>query len=215
MPGRQSTVTRRRGASSAAEKPARGRINQALERLRPRGRGGLAQPRPRKRRKIIVITSDGVNAKTATPSAMEDILFEAAALGRISPFTPSEWGLRDTNRGTTTMSHYAHATGGDIYYAAHPADLSRFYAQVSEQARHQYTNGCNPTTRSVSSKDYHSIEVRIRRPGLSRLPRSRWLPPHSAPVVTFFTRGAPCTGPAGESRARLRLSFQLEWHRHR
>jgi VWFA-related protein len=154
------------GAPSVAEKPLHAgestkhlndSIHAAAEALRGRGRD---------RRKIIVIISDGVNAKNNTFSYEDTLKLLLSA--DISVYAV---GVDSAilNRGTTTMSHYAHATGGDIYYAAHPADLSRFYAQVSEQARHQYTIGYNPTT--DRSKDYHSIEVRIRRPGLTLLAR--------------------------------------------
>ena len=74
------------------------------------------------------------------------------------------------NRGTSILSHYAHATGGDVYYAARGSSLPDLYSHVSEQARHQYTLGYVPSGTS-RSQDYHSIEVRIRRPELTLLTR--------------------------------------------
>ncbi len=154
------------GAPSIAEKPLHAgestkhlndAIHAAAEVLRTRGRD---------RRKIIVVISDGVNAKNNTFSYDDTLKLLLSADISVYAVGVDSAVL---NRGTTTMSHYAHATGGDIYYAARAADLSRFYAQVSEQARHQYTLGYNPTT--DRTKDYHTIEVRIRRPGLSILAR--------------------------------------------
>ena len=154
------------GAPSVAEKPLRAgastkhmndAIHAAAEVLRTRGRD---------RRKVIVVISDGINARNNTFSYDDTLKLLLSA--DISVYAVGV-DAAVLNRGTTVMSHYAHATGGDVYYAAHPDDLSRLYAQVSEQARHQYTIGYVPTT--DRSKDYHSIEVRIRRPGLTLLAR--------------------------------------------
>ncbi len=154
------------GAPSVAEKPLRAgastkhmndAIHAAAEVLRTRGRD---------RRKVIVVISDGINARNNTFSYDDTLKLLLSADISIYAVGVDAAVL---NRGTTVMSHYAHATGGDVYYAAHPDDLSRLYAQVSEQARHQYTIGYVPTT--DRSKDYHSIEVRIRRPGLTLLAR--------------------------------------------
>jgi hypothetical protein len=49
-------------------------------------------------------------------------------------------------------------------------NLEELYARVSEQARHQYTitySGAH----TDRSKPYHTIEVRVKRPGLSLLAR--------------------------------------------
>jgi len=77
--------------------------------------------------------------------------------------------------GTTDLSRYAHSTGGDVYYAAHESDLPNLYAQVSEEARHQYTIGYL-STGTDRGKLYHSIEVRIKRSGLSLLTRDGYYP---------------------------------------
>jgi Ca-activated chloride channel homolog len=154
------------GAPSVAEKPLRAgestkhmndAIHAAAEVLRTRGRD---------RRKVIVVISDGINARNNTFSYDDTLKLLLSA--DISVYAVGV-DAAVLNRGTTAMSHYAHATGGDVYYAAHPEELSRLYAQVSEQARHQYTIGYVPTT--DRTKDYHTIEVRIRRPGLTLLAR--------------------------------------------
>jgi VWFA-related protein len=154
------------GAPTVAQKPLKAgestkhlndAIHAAAELLRTRGRD---------HRKVIVVISDGVNAKNNTFSYDDTLKLLLSA--DISVYAVGV-DAAVINRGTTAMSRYAHATGGDVYYAAHPQELARFYAQVSEQARHQYTIGYNPTT--DRTKDFHSIEVRIRRPGLTLLAR--------------------------------------------
>ena len=155
------------GAPSVAEKPLRKgestkHINDAVyaaaEVLRKRGR---------ERRKVIVLVSDGINAKNNTHSYDETLKLllssdiSVYALGVDAAFF---------NRGTTLLSRYAHATGGDVYYAERLAELSKLYAQVSEEARHQYTIGYVPAN-TDRNQDYHSIEVRIRRPELNLLAR--------------------------------------------
>jgi len=151
------TVAQKQLHAGESTKHLNDAVHAAAELLRSRGRD---------RRKVIVIISDGVNAKNNTFSYDDTLKLLLSA-------DISVYGVgvdaAVINRGTTAMSRYAHATGGDIYYAAHPQELAKFYAQVSEQARHQYTIGYNPTT--DRTKDFHSIEVRIRRPGLTLLAR--------------------------------------------
>ena len=79
------------------------------------------------------------------------------------------------NRGPTVLggnvlAKYAHATGGDIYYAPTREELENLYSRVSEQARNQYTLAYNGG-RADRSKIYHTIEVRVKRPGLNLLAR--------------------------------------------
>jgi VWFA-related protein len=127
----------------------------------------LLRTRARDRRKVIVIVSDGKNARNNTYSYDETLKMLLS-----SDISVYAIGLDSAVilRGTTTLSHYAHATGGDVYYAARTGELPQLYAQVTEEARHQYTLGYVPAN-TDRSKPYHSIEVRIRRPGLTLLAR--------------------------------------------
>ena len=68
-------------------------------------------------------------------------------------------------RGASSLSRYARATGGDIHFVNNAPALSRAYAQVAEEARHQYTLAYVPAG-TDRTQNYHSIEVRVRRPGL-------------------------------------------------
>jgi len=127
----------------------------------------ILRARSRERRKVIVIVSDGANARYNTHTAAETM--KALLSADVSVYAI---GLDQANllRGTTDLSRYAHQTGGDVYYALHEQDLPNLYAQAGEEARHQYTIGYIPSG-TDRGKPYHSIEVRIKRPGLSLLCR--------------------------------------------
>ena len=72
--------------------------------------------------------------------------------------------------GNNILAKYAHSTGGDIFYASSREDLEGLYARVSEQARNQYTIAYSGA-KTDRSQPYHTIEVRVKRPGLSLLAR--------------------------------------------
>lgn len=131
------------------------------------GAAQMLQTRGRERRKIIVIVSDGANARYNAHNATETMKTLLSA--DVSVYAI---GLDQANllRGTTDLSKYAHQTGGDVYYALHEQDLPNLYGQAGEEARHQYTIGYIPSG-TDRGKPYHSIEVRIRRSGLSLLCR--------------------------------------------
>ena len=127
----------------------------------------LLRARDTQRRKMVILVSDGTNAKNNTHSYEETLrLLLSSNISVYSVGVDSATILR----GTTLLSRYAHSTGGDVYYALRPATLPQFYARVTEQARHQYTLGYVPAE-TDRSKPYHTIEVRIRRSGLTLLTR--------------------------------------------
>jgi VWFA-related protein len=138
-------------------------IYTAAEQLRDRARD---------RRKIIFLISDGQNAKNNTHSYNETL--ELLLSADISVYAIGV-GEANLNRGVTFLGNnilakYAHATGGDIFYASSRDDMERLYPRVSEQARNQYTIAYS-AARTDHTKPYHSIEVRAKRPGLSLLAR--------------------------------------------
>jgi VWFA-related protein len=67
---------------------------------------------------------------------------------------------------TGRLEHYANGTGGDTFFAGKQRDLERLYSGVTEQARNEYTLTFSPEDID-RTKDYHTIEVRVRRPELS------------------------------------------------
>ncbi len=131
------------------------------------------QDRPRERRKIIFLISDGQNAKNNTHKYDETLKLLLSA--DISVYAVGV-GEANMNRGITflgnnILSKYAHATGGDIFYGGMSREnLEELYGRVSEQARNQYTIAYSGA-HTDRSKPYHSIEVRVKRPGLSLLTR--------------------------------------------
>jgi len=131
------------------------------------------QGRPRERRKIIFLISDGQNAKNNTHKYDETLKLLLSA--DISVYAVGV-GEANLNRGITFLGNnmlakYAHATGGDIFYGGVSREnLEELYGRVSEQARNQYTIAYSGA-KTDRSKPYHTIEVRVKRPGLELLTR--------------------------------------------
>ncbi len=131
------------------------------------------QDRPRERRKIIFLISDGQNAKNNTHKYDETL--QLLLSNDISVYAVGV-GEANMNRGITflgnnILSKYAHSTGGDIFYGGMSREnLEELYARVSEQARNQYTIAYSGA-HTDRSKPYHTIEVRVKRPGLTLLTR--------------------------------------------
>lgn len=127
----------------------------------------LLGSRDRERRKIIILVSDGVNAKNDTYTYEQTL--ELLLSSDISVYAiGTDAGL--LRRGASPLSRYARATGGDTYFVGNAPALSRAYAQATEQARHQYTLAYAPAGTN-RTENYHSIEVRVERPGLEVLTR--------------------------------------------
>jgi VWFA-related protein len=121
----------------------------------------------RKRRKIILLISDGQNgAKFNTHKydvVREELLRQEIAVYSVA--TGSSYFERKFNR----LVSYSKDTGGDIYYGAKQDTFSDFYSRITEEARNQYT--LIYTARGDTKVDYHTIEVRVRRDGLTILAR--------------------------------------------
>jgi VWFA-related protein len=131
---------------------------EAAQLLSDRGRG---------RRKIIFLISDGQNAKNNKynyETVVKELLrynISVYSLGVGSGFA---------DRKFTRLQAYAHDTGGDVYYAAKRNTLEELYSRVTEQARNQYTLAYSPQGNDKGA-DYHTVEVRVRRPGLNIITR--------------------------------------------
>lgn len=121
----------------------------------------------RKRRKVILLISDGQNGPKFNTHSYDETRAELLRQG-IAVYcvaTGSSYFERKFNR----LVNYAHDTGGDIYYGARQQALSEFYSRIAEEARNQYTLTYSPS--GERKLDYHSIEVRVRREGLTILAR--------------------------------------------
>ncbi len=123
--------------------------------------------RARERRKVIILVSDGVDAKNNTHNYDQTL---AALLSSDVSVYAIGTDAALLRRGASPLSRYARATGGDTYFVSSESALSHAYAQVAEEARHQYTLAYAPAG-TDRAKNYHSIEVRVRRPGLDVLSR--------------------------------------------
>ncbi|MBZ5527788.1 MAG: VWA domain-containing protein [Acidobacteriia bacterium] len=127
----------------------------------------LLKDRGRERRKFIFLISDGVNSKLNKVSFQDTA--RALLTGGISVYGVGV-GNAFLNRRITTVSRYAHATGGDVFYASKREEVERLYSTVTEEVRNQYTLAYAPkgTDRSL---EFHAVEIRVKRPGLSILAR--------------------------------------------
>ncbi|OLB28236.1 MAG: hypothetical protein DMG41_06140 [Acidobacteria bacterium] len=122
----------------------------------------------RKRRKIILLISDGENNPKLNTNKYEvvrrDLLRYDIAVYGVGV------GSAFFNRRFERLSKYAHDSGGDVYYGLKSEDMEEFYSRVTEEARNQYTLAYNPTGTDRAA-EYHSIEVRVKRPNLTILTR--------------------------------------------
>ncbi len=124
--------------------------------------GEMLKGRGRDRRKIIFLISDGNNSRNNKHSFKDTLQLLLTA--DVSVYSISV-GHALFQHETSRLEHYAGGTGGDTFYAGKADSLGRLYARVTEQARNQYILAFSPQE-ADRSKDYHSIEVRVRRPGL-------------------------------------------------
>lgn len=127
----------------------------------------ILQGRARERRKIIFLVSDGLNSRNNTYSFDDTLRLLLSADISLYAIGVGEAVL---SRGAGVLSKYARATGGDSFHAATLSDLEALYAQVTDEVRNQYTLGYVPTS-TDRKHDYHSLEVRVRRPNLTLLAR--------------------------------------------
>ncbi len=129
--------------------------------------------RDKTRRRMIFIISDG--AEDGSSSSYQDTLkllltnnIAVFALGVDSAAVPVYEKLariRIPRFGTgNILPKYVSATGGQLITEFSRDAIERAYAELTGQARNQYTLGY--TTNVTPSSSYRSIEVRVRRPNL-------------------------------------------------
>jgi VWFA-related protein len=131
----------------------------------------LLHDRPRSRRRVVLLISDGVNGgrkfnKVTTEDAIKALLADNIAVYSIAvPTAFLERKISPVDKERSPLIRYANHTGGEIYYATDERSFETFYSRLTEQARNQYTLAYIPrgTDRNV---DYHTIEVRVKREGL-------------------------------------------------
>jgi Ca-activated chloride channel family protein len=124
----------------------------------------LLHDRDRGRRKIVLVISDGINGREFNHHTYEEAL-SALLDANVSVYSVAV-GSTSFHRRFARMFNYANSSGGDISYAAKSRDLEKVYSQITEQARHEYTIAYVPQGNDRVS-NYHSVEVRTTREGLS------------------------------------------------
>jgi VWFA-related protein len=132
----------------------------------------MLKTRDRKRRKIIFLVSDMSNSSNAHTfeETLHELEINDVSVYSISVVHELPVGRSVAQRGAQQVDRYATDTGGDTFYAAKQQDLERLYSNVTEQARNEYTLTFSPQDVD-RGRDYHSIEVRVRRPDLTIVTR--------------------------------------------
>jgi Ca-activated chloride channel family protein len=129
--------------------------------------GEMLKGRGRDRRKIIFLISDGNNSRYNQHSFKQTLQLLLSA--EVSVYSISV-GHALLQHETRRLEKYAGGTGGDTFYAGKALGLERLYSAVAEEARNQYTLAFAPKGADLK-KDYHTIEVRVRRSDLEILAR--------------------------------------------
>ena len=124
----------------------------------------VLRDRGRERRKMIFLISDGANGIRANTHDYKSTVKELLRYG-ISVYSVAVSSAYFERR-FSRLVDYAHDSGGDVYFAAKRTTMEELYSRVTEEARNQYTLAYSPigTNRAL---DYHTIEVRVKREGLT------------------------------------------------
>jgi len=122
---------------------------------------------PKKRRKVILLISDGRNGSKFNTHKYDEVIAELLRQ-QITVYSVAT-GSAYFDRRFDRLVSYAHNTGGDIYFGAKQQSFSDFYSRISEEARNQYVLVYSP--QGDRKVDYHTIEVRVRRPDVEILTR--------------------------------------------
>lgn len=123
----------------------------------------LLKDKPRERRKIILLISDGKNGAKFNNHKYDEVRNELLRHNIIvySVATGSSY----FDRKFTRLLEYSGETGGDVSYGAKADSFEHFYSQITDQARNQYTLYYSP--KGDPGLGYHTIEVRVEREGLN------------------------------------------------
>ncbi len=132
----------------------------------------LLHDRPRSRRRVIVLISDGVNGGRKFNKVSFDDVIKALLHDNISVYSiavPTAYFERKVSpidRERSPLIRYADHSGGEVYHATKEHSFEEFYSRLTEQARNQYTLAYVPRG-TDSAAEYHSVEVRVKRQGLN------------------------------------------------
>src|SRR6202162_263915 len=124
----------------------------------------VLKDRGRERRKIIFLISDGANGIRTNTHDYKSTVRELLRYG-ISVYSVAVSSAYFARR-FSRLVDYAHDSGGDVYFAARRGAMEELYSRVTEEARNQYARAYSPAGTN-QALDYHTIEVRVKREGLT------------------------------------------------
>jgi VWFA-related protein len=140
--------------------------------------------RDRTRRKVIFVISDGreFGSKASYGDVLKLLLAQGiqikavAVEGAALPLYRQLERLHLPREGYgNILPKYASATGGgNVYTELSRNAIEESYAQITSEARNQYTLGY--TTRATASTAYRNIEIRLNRPGLNIYAKDGYYP---------------------------------------
>jgi VWFA-related protein len=136
------------------------------------GAAQLLRDRNRNRRKLILLISDGANGGKKTNKMTYDSVVKTLLHDNIEVYSVAV-ASAFFERKLSRLVDYAHDSGGEVYFAAKRETLEDLYARISEEARNQYTIAYVPRGTDRLA-DVHSIEVRVKREGLTIKTRDRY-----------------------------------------
>jgi Ca-activated chloride channel family protein len=136
------------------------------------GAAQLLHDRNRNRRRLILLISDGANGGKKTNKMTYDGVVKTLLHDNIEVYSVAV-ASAFLERKFSRLVDYAHDSGGEVYFAAKRETLEELYARISEEARNQYTLAYIPRGTDRSA-DVHSIEVRVKREGLTIKTRDRY-----------------------------------------
>jgi Ca-activated chloride channel family protein len=136
------------------------------------GAAQLLHDRVRTRRKLILLISDGANGGKKTNKMNYDSVVKTLQHDNIAVYSVAV-ASAFLERKFSRLVDYAHASGGEVYFAAKRETLEELYSRISEEARNQYTIAYVPRGTDRSA-DVHSVEVRVKREGLTIKTRDRY-----------------------------------------
>ncbi|HLZ90381.1 MAG TPA: VWA domain-containing protein [Candidatus Acidoferrum sp.] len=136
------------------------------------GAAQLLRDRDRNRRKVILLISDGANGGKKTNKMTYDSVVKTLQHDNIEVYSVAV-ASAFLERKLSRLVDYAHASGGEIYFAAKRETLEELYARISEEVRNQYTIAYVPRGTDRSA-EFHNVEVRVKREGLSIKTRNRY-----------------------------------------
>lgn len=136
------------------------------------GAAQLLHDRPRTRRKVILLISDGANGGKKVNTMNYDNVVHALLYDNISVYSVAV-ASAFLERKLSRLAEYAHDSGGEVYFAVKSDTMAELYSKVTEEARNQYTLAYIPRGTDRSA-EVHNIEVRVKREGLTIKTRDRY-----------------------------------------